>query len=263
MIFIYVFYMDLFMEQNFLMNLIVLFLTQLFCNRYAPKRYAWRILAALLGAAGGTVVLVFTSFMLYVVSMALFFVPLMVGIAFGRQCLRRFVRGILISWLAIVIVNGVVSVGYQWTGVQSMTWYLAILALLVAQLLVRTLIGSIRQQAQTMQVDLSHRGEHVSCVGLYDSGNRLQMPDSGAPVHIISERVLRQLGAWEEEKRLIPYRALGTEQGQIGVVQIDEMKIASGGKSVCYENAWIGSADESLLQNRNYQMILNAAVCLR
>ena len=263
MIFIYVFYIDLFLEQNFLMNLIVLSLTQLFCNRYASKCYTRRILAALLGAAGGTLTLMFTSFVVYVVSMALAFVPFMIWIAFGRQCLRQIIRCILVSWLVIVIVNGVVSVGYQWTGASTMTWYLAILTFLAAQLLVHTMIGSIRRQTQMMQVDLAHQGEHVSCVGLYDSGNRLQMPDSGAPVHIISESVLRQLTTGMEKKRLIPYRALGMEQGQIGVVQIEEMKIASGGKSVCYENAWIGSADESMLQNRNYQVILNAAVCLR
>ncbi len=261
MIFIYVFYMDLFVEQNFLMNLIVLSLTQLFCNCYAPKRYAWRILAAALGAAGGTIVLVFTFFTLYVVSMALFFVPLMVWIAFGRQCLRPFLRCILSSWLSIVIVNGVVSVGYQWTGTSTITWYLAILAFLTAQLLVRTWIANIRRQEQTMQVYLSHRGVHISCVGLYDSGNRLQMPDSGEPVHIISDGLLRELGMEQDERWLIPYCTLGTEQGLIGVVRVEEMKITSAGKLVCYEQVWLGSADESLLKNRSYQMILNAAVC--
>lgn len=263
MIFIYAFYMDLFVEQNFLMNLIVLSLTQLFCNRYAPRHYGRKILAALLGAAGGAFALIRTSFAVYVVMTALLFVPLMIWIAFGRQCLRRFVCCILSSWLSIVIVNGVVSAGYQWTGIAGITWYLAILALLVAQILVRTLLKCVRRQAQTMQVYLSHRGENVSCVGLYDSGNRLQMPDSGEPVHIISGGVLRQLGAQKEEKRWIPYRALGTEQGQIGVVRIDQMKIASGEKTAHYENVWLGCAGENLLQHSEYQMIVNAAVGLR
>ena len=67
--------MDLFVEQNFLMNLIVLSLTQIFCNPNGKKKNVRMILAAFLGAVLSVCVLVIGSFYVYVAVMAIILVP--------------------------------------------------------------------------------------------------------------------------------------------------------------------------------------------
>ena len=89
--------MDLFVEQNFLMNLIVLSLTQIFCNLNGKKKNVRMILAAFLGAVLSVCVLVIGSFYVYVAVMAIILVPFMLVIAFGRQNGRQLIRFMLVS----------------------------------------------------------------------------------------------------------------------------------------------------------------------
>lgn len=254
--------MDLFVEQNFLMNLIVLSLTHILCDINGARRCVRRCLAALLGAVCSAGILVIASFFTYVVVTLVVIVPLMIAVAFGKQSIRQWIRRILLSWLSMVIVNGIVSTGCLWTGTTGITWYLAILSILAAHVLVRNLIGNMHRQAQNVKVVLTHCGKEVLCTGLYDSGNRLQMPDSGEPVHIISRELFWGLGLYESEEKSIRYCALGTKDGQIGVSQVERMKVVSGTKAVCYVNPWMGCAQEGLFRSTDYQIILNSAVHL-
>ena len=59
--------MDLFVEQTFLMNLIVLSLTYIFSNMEGEKRYIWRTVAALTGAVASAGILVIFSYPFFVV----------------------------------------------------------------------------------------------------------------------------------------------------------------------------------------------------
>lgn len=254
--------MDLFIEQNFLMNLIVLSLTQIFCDSVGPKHYIRRIISAISGTLASTAILLCLNYVAFVIFTALLIVPLMIVIAFGRQNLRQLLQKILLSWLSIVILNGVASAFFQMTGIQSLTFYVGVIVLLIARVLVQTLLKSLHRQEYRMLVSLYHQGKHASCVGLYDSGNRLKMPDSGEPVHIISCTMREQLGTEQQTEKTIPFRALGTESGTISVIQIEKMCIQTGDKSLCCENVWLGYAGEELLKNTDYQMILNSAVRL-
>lgn len=219
-----------------------------------------RTLAALLGALASVGILVGLSYTAFIVLTAILIVPLMIWIAFGMPKRRNMIRLVMISWLSIIILNGVASVLYQWTGVQSLTVYGGILVLLVAWVLVRTLLGSIRRQEQKMPVRLSHQGHSVSCMGLYDSGNRLQMPGTGEPVHIISGILLEKLQLHPMPTQRIPFCALGTENGSISVVKLDELYVTAAGKEYYCKGAWMGCADEKLLKNTEYQVILNSSV---
>lgn len=221
-----------------------------------------RTLAALLGALASVGILVGLSYAAFIVLTALVIVPLMIWIAFGRLKCRNMIRLVMISWLSIIILNGITSVFYQWTGMQSLTIYGGILVLLVAGVLVRILLGSIRRQEQRVQVQLSHQGYSVSCMGLYDSGNRLQMPGTGEPVHIISGMLLEKLQLQPMPTQKIPFCALGTENGSISVVKLDELCVTAAGKEYSCRGAWMGCADENLLKNTEYQVILNASVRL-
>lgn len=260
MIFIYVFYVDLFVEQTFLMNLIVLSLTYVFCNMEGEKRYIWRMVAALTGAVASAGILVIFSYPFFALLSAIFLIPLMIRIAFGRQKLHRMIRQTALSWLAVVILNGVVAAVEQWSGIKSLTIYVGIFVLIISGVLVRMLLKSLRGLSGRMRVEVSHHGKSASCLGLYDSGNHLQMPDTGEAVHIASPELLKKLGVSEIPDRVIPFRALGTEEGRIRVTRMEQMCVVSGKKSVCCKGVWMGCAEDNLLKNMDYQIILNASV---
>ena len=260
MIFIYVFYVDLFVEQTFLMNLIVLSLTYIFSNMEGEKRYIWRTVAALAGAVASAGILVIFSYPFFVVLSAIFVIPLMIRSAFGRQKLHRIIRQTALSWLAVVILNGVATAVEQWSGIKSLTIYVGILVLIISGVLVRMLLKSLKGLSNRMRVVVSHHGKSASCFGLYDSGNHLKMPDTGEAVHIASPELLKKLGVSGIPDRVIPFRALGTEEGRIRVTRMEQMCVFSGKKSVCCKGVWMGCAEDNLLKNMDYQIILNASV---
>lgn len=262
MIFIYVFYMDLFVEQNFLMNLIVLSLVHIFSNFNGTKHYLRRIAAAMIGSVASACCLIAFSYAAFVVLTALVIVPFMIRIAFQKQSARELMRRTALSWLSMLIVNGAVSAVEQWSGLKSLTIYVGLLVLLVSGGLVRVWGNSMQRQNVRMQVEVSHQGHKASCVGLYDSGNRLQMPDTGEAVHIVSPMLLAQLAITDMPERTIPFCALGTQEGSIPVMQMEQMCVSSGRKSICCKDVWVGCAEKGLLRNADYQIILHASVRL-
>lgn len=254
--------MDLFIEQNFLMNLIVLSLTHTFSGSNEKKHYIRRIASAVFGAVMSAVIVVCFNYMAFVVMTAILLVPSMILIAFGWGNLRKFLSRIALSWLSMILLGGIASALSQLTGMQVRSIYVGVLSLMIARMLVATWIASLRRQEQQLQVSLVHNGTTATCVGLYDSGNRLCMPQSGEPVHIISHGMLMKLGVDEQEKMEIPFRALGTDQGQIQVIRIEKMYLKSGKKSRCCEDVWMGCAGIELLKCTDYQVIVNSAVHL-
>lgn len=262
MIFIYVFYIDLFLEQNFLMNLIVLSLTFLLCKCQVSLRYLRMGLASLCGALAAALLLLFgPGYGWAVAGQAFFVVPAMLLISFGWNGKKDFLIRMGISWFSIVVLNGVASAIQNLTGLKRLTFYTAIAVLGVCRILLELLQNSVRRQGRLWNVTL-YRGKcMVKCLGLYDSGNLLTIPDTGEAVHIVSPNLIEQLGMKEEGSlRLIPYQALGTASGWIRVVQVERMELQSGKKCCILSNVWLGKAEEELLKGKSYQMILNGSV---
>lgn len=217
--------------------------------------------SALLGAALSAVLLIYLPFYWAdVCAMAFLVVPLMLFLSFGYNGWRQFVLKIGTSWLCIVILNGVATAVYNLTGVHSLYVYVCILVFLAARLMVAMLLTSVCKQQCQMEVILKNCGRTVCCMGLYDSGNRLQIPQSKEPVHIIAPPLLKSLLADGAQKKgyTIDYHALGTAKGQIRVFQLEQMQIKSTGKCKIYDHPWVGQADDALLQGKSYQVILNA-----
>lgn len=259
MIFIYAFYIDLFLEQNFLMNLIVLSLTYTFCKNPVSMRHLRMFLAALCGAFAAAMLLVFgPGYGWAVAGQAFLLVPLMLYIAFGWNGRRAFLMRIGCSWTAIVILGGAADALGNLTGLRHLTFYAGLAALMIARFAVELLIAAARKQGKLYPVLFVQGTSQVRCLGLFDTGNLLSIPDTGEPVHIVSPAVVRKLGLdGDGGLRMIPFCALGTQQGFIRVAQVEELRVYIGKEKRKYCNAWLGVAEEGLLAGRSYQAILN------
>lgn len=262
MIFIYVFYIDVFLEQNFLMNLIVLSLTCVFCKSAVKYLKLRMTAAAFLGAVLSLLCyLVLPWYAGAVAALAFLVIPLMLLLAFGFGGVRMFVIRTGVSWLSIILLNGVVTAVYNLTGVRSLHVYIGVLVLFAARILVRMLLSSVRMQKRQMQLTLTYHGRSVTCMGLYDSGNLLKIPDSGEPVHIIHPVLLEHVLHGEEpEFQMIPYHALGTSEGTIYVCRLDRLRLDDADNPKIMDNPWVGRAQPGLLRGKPYQVILNSDV---
>ena len=247
------------------MNLIILSLTSVFW-KYSAKWLILRMMAAgLVGTGLSAVCLItFHSYRGTMAVMAFFIVPLMLLLAFGWQGMRQFVFCVATSLLSAVILNGTVQAFCNLTGVRSLNLYVCLSVFLLAWFLVKCLCSSLGQQRGRFPVTLIGPGRKVYCLGLYDSGNLLTVPKSGAPVNILAPELWQQLlgnvkeGELQEE--LVTFHTLGTGEGLMRVYRIPAMSVEFGKNSCRLEPAWVGCADAVLMKGKNYQVILNAAL---
>lgn len=94
----------------------------------------------------------------------------------------------------------------------------------------------------------------VEVVGLYDTGNRLCDPYVHAPVHILARTQAQVLLLDPAGRRLVPFSAVGVQEGLLEVWTIDAMEWQEGRR----EHAVIGVAEDLLFEGKDYRLILNA-----
>ena len=115
-----------------------------------------------------------------------------------------------------------------------------------------------------MSVILYNKTVSVPCIGLLDSGNLLTMPLSGNPVHIADAALLQKLVDEKTVQKEIPYRALGNPHGKLQVYCMDGMKVETEPAKFCdWKQVWVGCAENGVLCNKPYQLILHASVADR
>ena len=215
--------------------------------------------SSLIGGACYICLLLSVGYTVSAILMALCVIPGMVYLAFGWNGLRTFLLRIGLSLLSVIILDGTASAILNLTGIHSLYLYSCILVLIISQILVKLLISSIRMQKRQMRVTISNCGRSVTCMGLYDSGNLLKMPQTGEPVHIISSDLLKRL-LGDETPQWIPYQSLGMSAGTIAVYKMEHMTIEQENKKGSYDDQWVGRADEMLLKHKTYQVILNSSI---
>jgi sigma-E processing peptidase SpoIIGA len=280
-IFIYVFYLDVFLVQNFLMNLIVLSLIDLLLGSASGHRQVGRsALAAFFGAAAtAAFFLMFKSRIAFVAGGAFVTVPLMVLLAFGfgGGGFALVLRRIMLGWISCVVLEGAARAVYAISGIRAWKIYALGVSYFLARRFLLMLRSSVSVGKREFSVTLCSGGKSVTCLGLYDSGCLITMPKTGEPVSIVSTSLIRELlgdksGAGEEGEEYgteeasssgacaIPYSALGTDCGTLPVYRPERMEIQMKKGVKVIEKPWIGSAQETLFCGRPYRIILNAGV---
>jgi len=249
-------YLDIAMILNFTVDLLLLLAT----NRLAgfPPSVGMCALASALGAVyAGACFLPGFHFLgntlWRIVSLAL-----MSAIAFGwdKTALRRGVLFVLLSMALGGIALGLGSAGFG--GLIASAGSLCLLCMVGF----RGKVGA----SSFVPVELSYGGKSVRLIALRDTGNTLRDPLTGQQVLITGAEVAKELTGLTRQQlcdpvatvaagtiaglRLIPYRAVGQEQGMLLALRLPKVKVGS----------WQGSSlvaftPEGLQKSGAYQVL--------
>ena len=255
---IYVFYADVFLVQNFLMDLLAIVGVNRFLRR---QKKLWRLAAAAAAASVGGLFLLLTikNTLLYMVFSHLFVNTGMVFLAFGRCRKKEFLENWAVTYLVVILLGGMlqwlVGRGLTPAGLVPAAAGISGVYLILAYLRERKNFSNHIFEAQ-----MKKRERAISVKAYWDSGNQLRDPYTGQGVCILSEAKAKLLFDEEQDNfRLVPYCSLGASSGLLRVVDVDELQLFDGGKRICSNHVAVGIADEKLLENRAYDLILHTS----
>lgn len=252
----YELYADIWFVTNVTMDAIALWLSGKLTKQKIRCR---RLLLA--GLLGTTVSLVFFfclhHYTCYLLLVHLLLNPAMVWLCFQSRKVKEFLAQWAVTYLAVVLLGGILQAGRNLFPAVSGCWLLA--AGLCVLLAGEKAAGYLKGRKETVfrLLILTETGQ-FSAMGFYDTGNLLKDPLVNQPVHIMKGDLLKEQLAEEHlPVRLIPYHSLGTEAGLLEAVTLKGMYIFCGETARYLEKPVFGIAREELFQSREYDVILN------
>lgn len=266
---IYAFYVDVFWLNCFLMNYAVLLLAGHALKQQGRKHWARSGLASLAGSVWSVAVLLLVqNYPFFQMMNILVFIPTMARIAFRWSGWREWVKRIILC-CGITVLLGGITAALEGRGVLGRLPFAgAVVGILLGELLLRYLYGMVRRQRHLFSLEILMGEKREICTGLLDTGNRLRVPVSGEPVHIVSNAIIERLGLNASDAAgMVGYRTLGTADGMLFIYRVDAVQEAKTPKvdkkagkkpqgSACH--AVIAGADERMFEKKPYQVILNS-----
>lgn len=260
----YIFYADVYFIQNFIIKVAVIYLS-LYCNKLhfvVSTLYGVGRIALVAGI--GTIIeiaglLLGNSYNLFLVLVHILEIPLMIWFLLRKE--KKNIWKIIVSgYFFVMLINAVLEILWNWFGkIGNYVFFLCISCGSV-YIGIRIFQNYNKMQKGIFPVEILQEGKSFFIYGLYDSGNRLVDPYTQKGVHIISEKIVMQMSLHHQKEVYIPYHALGNEQGLIRVYYLEYIRIQKEQNLIEYEKVPVGVAEESLFQNKRYQMILNEEV---
>lgn len=254
------FYADVFLLQNFLMDFIAIAGTNFFLKRY--KRYRNLVLAACVSSVFGLVCLLMVrNYLLYCLITHFLINTAMVRIGFGRCKRREFIENWAVTYMVVILLGGIL----EWIGESKVPLQNVFLAVPAAVLLVYGILGYLMQRKSfhnhMLRVSISKDVRRMEVVAYWDSGNQLRDPYTGQGISIISHTKAQEFMDYSKDRiRLVPYRSLGRDTGLLAVIDVDEMILQDGIHRQRLKMAAIGIAGCGLLEDKEYDLILHASL---
>ena len=260
----YIFYADVYFLQNSIIKIAVLYLS-LHMNKchfliQTIGGMTRIVLVAVLGTIGEIIGLWLSdSYNLFLVFVHLLEVPIMFFVLLGKRK-QQVIKGILAGYFFIMVINATLEILWNWIGENSSFVFLLCVSCLFVCVAVGIYKNCQQMKKGIFQVELIHNNRCICSNGFYDSGNHLQDPYTGKGVHIISERLCKELKLEKEASALIPYQSLGNETGMLSIYYLDEIVIGEENKKSYWQKCPVGVTKENLFEGRQYEMILNEEV---
>lgn len=213
---------------------------------FSGKRVKIRrvVLGSAFGAFSGCLVLVFRIPLIWLRWILNYIVinSVMVLIAFSVTGFREWVRLMVMCYAVSFLAGGILSsIAGHLTAGKSLVLSVMVIITLMGILFLNKIKASANLAGMLYDVSLTYHGNTVRLKGLYDTGNRLRDPVTGESVSLCEFAAVKELFTAEEihdityllEKelkstmllRMIPYHAVGTKDGLLAAVVMDETTI--------------------------------------
>lgn len=280
-------YLDVLVLENMLMNYVILHVTA------KTSRYTVKSLRLALGAIVGTIYAVLALcvsnfFANFAIKIA--FSALMIYASFWPKKIKEFLK-ISLYFYAITFLLAGVSLAALYAGNTNFVNNILI-TMCVGYLLVTTIAKNVQKyrRAQSISVDVYIQFEKNTERGVWlpamvDTGNSLRDPFSGRPVIVAEMSALEKIlpeeicdviktstageiladsalfgerGQWSKRLRVIPYKAVGVENGMLAGFRADVVRIGGDGDERTKELSGVVIClyTEALSDNEEYKALL-------
>ena len=256
----YELYIDVFFLENFMMDSLLLLLTDHVLKNGRP--YSRIVLGGAMGSLLTCIVIV--SPLPSAVRMILFHMAvnsLMLLTALRIRCISQFVRAYVLLYVSAVLLGGIMQIFRPYMRYVSLFYAVASVSYMLALKLWSVASRIHRCRSTILEMTLYTDNGEKSVHALLDTGNELYDCVTGDPVSIIDPGIVREITDHPESERgfrYIPYRCIQGE-AVMKVFRIRRMCVRTDGDQ-WIENPLLGIGEESLSSEGEYEMILNPAV---
>lgn len=275
-------YLDIFFAVNFLMNLLILEIMNIFLKKRLISGKS--VAAAAMGAFFAVTVILYgiRSRVLLFLILYLIVSCLMIRVAYGKMTGKGMARYIAGYYLAAVSTAGILMFLKRIAGIRNLPF----LFLLAAAIFILFLSKKMRFMAnhgmqdgqKVFPVKICYHGRSITGTGFLDTGNQLYEPVSHEGVTVVEYRLFQKMLTDKERSefnsaihhmdselfgrlllRYIPFHSLGKEDGFLLGVRADDMEIRVNNKETVHTGkTWLGIYDRYLSADGGYEVLLNS-----
>lgn len=271
----YVFYADIFIMINFIMDFIVLKITGSILKK-TPFTTSY-LLGAIIGSISLTFNIIYPIKNSIINMIISYFIIsfVMCIVTFGIKNRKEIVKNMVTLYIVSFLCGGIANAIYYFTEFQMMmknspfVRFLIIsgcsyfiMSEIVKEIKLRT--GRTGEKSDIIKVEICHQKKVEQIFALFDSGNSLREPISGKPVHIVdyetADKILKGGKETEEKIRVVPFHSIGNSNGLITAFLCDNLRINIKGDYIDLGSSYIGIYRGKLSVDGHYNMILNRSI---
>lgn len=255
---IYVFYVDVFLLQNFCMDFIAVMGSNLLLKRGKSviRLFLFSFFTSLVGLI---LFLMIDQIMVYQIVTHFLLNTAMVAGCFGYRSRQEFLKAWLSTYIVVLFLGGAT----EWLIEQSVffqNYALQLLGGVVLLVVFLSFLLSVQTyEKNKIPVRIINRGKKLELMAYYDSGNQLTDPYTGKPVCVLSEKKAKELlEPGQDRMRLIPYQSLGRQSGLIWAMDVEQLEFRQGRDRCVIKEAVIGLGEQGFLEESDYDLLLHA-----
>ncbi|MFI3175956.1 MAG: sigma-E processing peptidase SpoIIGA [Eubacteriales bacterium] len=260
----YEIYLDTLLLLNYIMNYVVLQLSNRFRKRSATRGSI--VLGAFIGSIGTIILFLIINLngAFKFILMYLLLVPIM-SIATWREFeIKELIRSSITIVGMTAFMGGLLNVCYTQLPFLQRYGNQAVVLILIIGFLYQCVLWMLQYRNHTIEdvicdVILYNGTQEIHTKGLLDTGNSLQEPITKRPVCMIARELIqaRSINGMTKGYCVIPYRSVGKEHGILEGYEIDCMVTIQHGQRRMHKNVIVAIAPTHITDKNAYQIILH------
>ena len=258
-------YIDLFFILNACLNFLVLSMVNLIAKRNAG--FLKRLLAALVGALSACLFLILPTDSGFIrLGFGFCTAFFMTSIAFVPLKKGERLKLTLGLYVAAMLMSGALNLFYTGTGKGAGIFSFLLLAgVCFLGFKAGFFYWDInrKKRGYRMQAVLFCHGKRVVLPALLDTGNHLYTYEGHRPVHMVEREAVLSLLDENPVYHMVAYQAVGTKNGALLAVTIDQILLQQGEKTITLKQPVIGLYEQTLSPSGEYRMLLHADTLLK